>query len=74
MRTIETKAIVSEDGELTIKVPPDVKPGEHRVTLMIDDAEEKKPEDASELIVIDVDAWPENFSLRREDLYGDDGR
>ncbi|VFM95169.1 MAG: Protein of unknown function (DUF2281) [Candidatus Kentron sp. G] len=24
--------------------------------------------------VISVGRWPENFSLRREDMYGDDGR
>ena len=36
MRTIETTARVSQDGTLTVRVPPDVPPGEHHVVLVID--------------------------------------
>ena len=37
MRTIETTGVVSNDGKLTVDVPPDVRPGEHRVVIVIDD-------------------------------------
>ena len=37
MRTIETTGVVSNDGKLTVDVPPDVRPGEHRVVVVIDD-------------------------------------
>lgn len=74
MRTIETKAIVTEDGELRVKLPPDVKPGEHNIRLVIDDSESTQQQDQLETFVIGVDAWPEGLSLRREGIYGDRGR
>ena len=37
MMTIETTGVVSNDGKLTVDVPPDVRPGEHRVVVVIDD-------------------------------------
>ena len=37
MRTIETIARVSEDGTLTLRVPPGVTPGDHQVVLVIDE-------------------------------------
>lgn len=37
MRTIETTAIVSADRTLTVDVPSDIPPGEHRVVLVIDE-------------------------------------
>ena len=36
MRTIETTAVVTQDGKLTITLPPDVTPGEHQVVMVID--------------------------------------
>jgi len=39
MKTIETTALVTPDGELTItlQTPPDVPPGQHRVVVVIDE-------------------------------------
>ncbi len=37
MRAIETTGVVSDDGKLTVDVPADVRPGEHRVVVVIDD-------------------------------------
>jgi hypothetical protein len=37
MPTIHTRATVSSERKLTIDVPPDVTPGEHRVVVIIDD-------------------------------------
>jgi hypothetical protein len=37
MKTIETIANVSPDGKLTVQLPPDVPPGEHKVVLVIDE-------------------------------------
>ena len=37
MRAIETTGVVSNDGKLTADVPADVRPGEHRVVVVIDD-------------------------------------
>jgi hypothetical protein len=37
MRSIETIANVSPDGKLTVQLPSDVPPGNHRVVVVIDD-------------------------------------
>ena len=75
MLTIETNATVSEEGVLTVLVPPGVPPGEHKVVLVI----EESPSTPKELPEIqfsefDVGPWPEGLSLRREDMYGEWGR
>jgi hypothetical protein len=75
MKTIETTATVSAGGTLTVLVPPDIRPGEHRVVLIIDEEpvgeREAYPFDFP---VDDLGPWPEGLSLRREDMYGDWGR
>lgn len=77
MKTIEALAAVTPDHKLLIQVqvPPEVIPGEHRVVVMIEEnlLPVSKPE-RWDFPVIDVGPWPENLSLRREDMYGDDGR
>jgi hypothetical protein len=79
MRSIEATATVTPDGTLTVRVPPEVPPGEHRVVVVIDEA---APQSTSQRLerppldfpVRDYGPWPEGLSLRREDMYGDDGR
>jgi hypothetical protein len=75
MRTVKTVATVSEDGTLTLKVPPDILAGEHQVVLVI--AEKPAKKEKLPLLgfpVIHVSEWPVDLSLRREDMYGDWGR
>lgn len=75
MRTFETTANVSEDGTLTISLPPDVAPGPHRVVVVIDEAHRKEQDtDLADFPVRDYGPWPENLSLRREDMYDEWGR
>jgi hypothetical protein len=64
---------VKADGTLVATVPRDVLPGEHRVLLMLENAAVAGALAPLELPVHHVGAWP-NLSLRREDLYDDDGR
>jgi hypothetical protein len=75
MVTITATGIVTEDGKLTIQVPANVTPGEHQVVVVIDEQllvnEERPPLDFP---VHDVGPWPENLSLRREDMYDEWGR
>jgi hypothetical protein len=73
MRTIETTATVSEDGILTVYVPVTLPPGSHRVVLVVDEATDFAAEPL-DLPVHRRGPWPEDLSLRREDLYGDWGR
>jgi hypothetical protein len=72
MRTIETMAVIEPNGKLTLQLPPDIPPGQHRVVVVIEEQPilEKRP--PLDFPVIDVGPWPENLSLRREDLYDDE--
>ncbi len=57
MRAIETTATVTENGVLTITVPPDVPPGRHADVVIIDEAPiERKP--------LDERGWPISFFER----------
>ena len=40
MHTIETTAVVSEDRKLVVQLPLEIRPGEHRVLLMIDEPDQ----------------------------------
>jgi hypothetical protein len=88
--TVEAIATVTSEGTLTVRVPRDISPGEHRVVLVLEQpqlneeasrtfVEPTEPSDATErrlldLPVIHVAEWPEGLSLRREDMYDDWGR
>jgi hypothetical protein len=75
MRSIETIATVTPDGTLTAQVPSDIAPGEHRVVLVLEDGPAQEGERPPfDLPVVHVGRWPDNLSLRREDMYGDWGR
>ncbi len=75
MRTIETTATVAEDGKLTIQIPPDIEPGEHKVVLVIEEQPVKKEiRPPLDFPVDNWGPWPENLSLRREDMYDEWGR
>jgi hypothetical protein len=75
MLTIETTAIITPDGHLTIEVPTDMPPGERRVVVVIEEPpvgnKERPPFDFP---VTSYGSWPDDLSLRREDMYGDWGR
>lgn len=76
MKKIEVTAVISDDRRLSLQLPSEVPPGEHRIVLLIDE-ETSEPRAAWTM-----DDWPihdatlvdPNFTMRREDLYGDDGR
>ena len=76
MRTIETTAEVKPDGTVTVRVPPDVAPGCHRLVLVIDEQSVEKVEEMSfdDFPMHDFGPWPADLSLRREDMYDDWGR
>ena len=77
MNQIRTKILVGLDHRITGTVPDDVVPGEHEVTItLISSTGEPfgKPFNVDELPTHDLGPWPDSLSLRREDMYGDDGR
>lgn len=86
MLAVTIAAKVDENGMVTLKVPPHVSPGFHKMVIVIEEAELSAITNGAQngesiahdqgfvLPVDDVGPWPENFSLRREDLYDDWGR
>jgi hypothetical protein len=78
MRTIETTAIITADGGLALPDLPlllNLPPGPRRVVLVIDEAltlEAAAP--PTDFPVVEVGPWPDNLSLRREDMYDAWGR
>ena len=75
MRTIETTATITAEGTLIVQVPPDIPPGPHHIVVWIDDPPGRPDTRARhDFPVIHVGAWPADLSLRREDMYDDDGR
>lgn len=75
MKTIETDATVTQDGQLTLALHLNVPPGQYRVLVVLEEpAPVSTQRPPLNLPVVDVGTWPEDLSLRREDMYGDDGR
>ncbi len=71
-----TSLTVAADG--SISSAESIPAGEYTATIERQDGLRqqlpKRPFDARDLPTLDLGPWPENLSLRREDLYGDDGR
>lgn len=74
MKTIETTAMIGEDRVLTVQLPQDVMPGRRQVAVIIDEAGAPVTTTLDDFPTIDVGPWPFGLLLRREDMYGDDGR
>jgi hypothetical protein len=78
MNDIRTRIHVGSDHRITGTAPAEVPPGEHDATITVATPlvrqRSGKPFDVNELLTIDLGPWPAGISLRREDMYGDDGR
>lgn len=74
MKTIESIGIVGTSGSLHLEIPTGLVPGRHRVVVVIDEALEPESERPPLNLPVHDVPWPEGLSLRREDMYGDDGR
>jgi hypothetical protein len=80
MKAIETDIIVTQGGigRIDLKLPMDVPLGRHRAVVVVDDRPESAPSrvdrSLADFPVHDPGPWPEGFSLRRANLYGEDER
>jgi hypothetical protein len=80
MKTIETIATVTTDGKITVQLPPDIPAGQHKIVIIIEEkpvAETVESQQKRSPLNFPVDnygSWPENLSLRREEMYDDWGR
>ncbi len=74
MIEVHTRIRVDPDHRISGVAPPDVPPGEHEVTITV--AQPQLPQKrfrVTELPSHDT-PWDDSVSLRREDMYDDDGR
>lgn len=75
MKSIETTGKVSKQGRLIVQIPPDIKPGAHRIVIVIEEETFTRGEKAPfEFPVDHYGSWPAGLSLKREDIYSEDGR
>jgi hypothetical protein len=78
MQDVRTRIRVNADHTITGVAPADVPPGEHEVTITVSPPPPRQlsraPFDVNKLPVVDLGPWPDGVSLRREDIYDDDGR
>ena len=78
MTVVTTRIHIAEDGTISGRAPAgQVPPGEHVAAITVASPARQEPTvpfSVDELPRRDLGPWPEGMSLRREDLYGDDGR
>jgi hypothetical protein len=78
MTQIRTRVLVGPDHRISGTAPAAVPPGEHDVTITVAPPLPRQhpaePFDVEALPTHDLGPWPEGLSLRREDMYDEDGR
>ena len=75
MKTIETTATATASGELTVRLPAGLPPGEYKVAIVIDETPLQPKQQTSKgplkLIPLKLDNWPADCRFSRADIYGD---
>jgi hypothetical protein len=78
MTQIRTRILVGPDHQISGTAPAAVPPGEHEATITIAPPSARWPAgeafSVNALPAHDLGPWPEGLSLRREDIYDEDGR
>jgi hypothetical protein len=78
MNEIRTRVVVGADHRITGTAPVEVPAGEHEVTITLTErpgqGQATRPLGPRDLPRHDLGPWPAGLSLRREDIYRDDGR
>jgi hypothetical protein len=78
MAETRTRVLVGPDRRISGTAPANVLPGEHEVTITLAPSPTRQrpsePFDVDALPTDDLGRWPEGLSLRREELYDEDGR
>jgi hypothetical protein len=76
---LETLSEVQPDQTVRIALPRAVKPGPHRLVVVIDESPvspeaTRQPNGPLRLRKLRLPGWPKDALFRREEIYGDDGR
>ena len=72
MDTVVVELHVDSEGRITGRAPPALPAGDYRAALTTESGSPSPPR--LTWPIHDPGPWPDDLSLRREDLYGDDGR
>jgi len=73
MRMIETTAIITDEGTLTVQVPPDITPGDHHIVVIIDEQPTvPAPRSPLQFAAYPVGLTAPERTFRREELYDDE--
>lgn len=74
MTRIRARIRVDRDHRISGRAPTEVPPGEHQVTItLVATDRPRRAFRVADLPLHDL-PWDGSISLRREDMYGDDGR
>lgn len=71
MTVVVTKIRVAQDGTISGQAPRELPPGEYQAPIRL--PEPKRRREPLDLPLHDA-GWDDTVSLRREDIYGPDGR
>jgi len=78
MNEIRTRVVVGPDHRISGTAPAEVPVGEHEVTIALPEGRFPRLSvsalDLTDLPRHDLGPWPDGLSLRREEIYSDDGR
>jgi hypothetical protein len=78
MSEVRARIRIGRDHVISGVAPDDIPPGDHEVLITVGPPIEPllkaTPFRVEALPTIDLGPWPERLSLRREDIYSDDGR
>jgi hypothetical protein len=73
MATIRIRVTVKGDGTVEGKAPDGLPAGEHEATIDVAEPQPRRRFKIEDFPTNDT-PWDDSISLRREDMYGDDGR
>lgn len=74
MLSVKTRVTVKEDGTVEARLTEGELPvGEHEAVIVLN-AERPRKRFSMKDFPVDNGPWDDSVSLRREDMYGDDGR
>ena len=78
MTEIRARVLVGADRRISGTAPAAVPPGEHEIIITVAPAPAREPSDrpfdVEDLPTHDMGPWPQGLSLRRDDIYDEDGR
>lgn len=72
MAVVHATIRVARDGSISGRAPREVPPGEYQAPITVPEPKPKRRR--LDLPLHDCGPWPEGFTVRREEIYGDEGR